>query len=69
MKNNKIEIIGDNNQVFQDIKKSSIDNSKKSYLPSDSKWTIISVVAAIVSLVVTIIIGWDDILKFFGYAG
>lgn len=69
MKKNRINITGDDNQVFQDIRNSSIDTSKKSFLPSDSKWSVISVVVAIISVVVAIIIGWDEILKFFGYAG
>lgn len=69
MKSNKINVTGDYNQVLQDIKNSSVDMSKKSLPSTESNWTIVSAIVAIIGLTIAIIVGWDAILKFFGYAG
>ncbi len=60
----KIEIKGDNNQVYNDIKKSRInsnDNTTKNY--STAKWIgIASLLVAIISLLLGY---WKDIVSLF----
>ena len=60
----KIEIKGDNNQVYSDIKKSRInsnDNTTKNY--STAKWIgIASLLVAIISLLLGY---WKDIVSLF----
>ena len=63
----KIEIKGDNNQVYNDIKKSRI-NSNDINVNQDSKkkWgTWIAIIIAALTLVATCIIGWNQIVDFF----
>ena len=63
----KIEIKGDNNQVYNDIKKSRI-NSNDINVNQDSKkkWgTWIAIIIAALTLVATCIIGWNHIVDFF----
>lgn len=64
MKENKAKIKGDGNTVFQDIKKSRIDTFKGKEKNNTS--TIIGIVIALVGVIVTIIVGWEEILSFFG---
>ncbi len=60
---NETKIKGDRNQVFQGIKKSQINTNTEE--PKNKNLTIISILIAAVALIVTIIIGWDNIIKFF----
>jgi len=67
---NNVSINGDGNIIVQGINDSKVilnskektnNNSKK-----EKKSVIIGIVVAILSLIVTIIIGWDNIIKFLG---
>jgi hypothetical protein len=60
---NKSKIKGDNNSVFQGIKKSNIDI--KSTNGKNNNYVIIGIIIAILTLLTTVIIGWDNIEKFF----
>ena len=58
------KIKGDGNFVFQGIKKSKIDiqNGNHSDKPKIG-W--IGILIAAIGVIVTIIVGWDEIIKFF----
>lgn len=63
----KIEIKGDNNQVYSGVKNSRI-NSNDIKVNQDSKkdWgTWITIFIAVLTLVATCIIGWEHIVDFF----
>lgn len=63
---NEAKIKGDRNILIQDSKNSDIkiDSLPKSKRQK-SKYQTIGLIVAIVTLIITIIIGWDNILKFF----
>jgi|GEM_PF-1909491 len=63
---NETKIKGDRNILIQDSKNSDIkiDSLPKSKIQK-SKYQTIGLIVAIVTLIITIIIGWDNILKFF----
>lgn len=65
----EINIKGDKNIVIQDSKDSNISTNDSNFNKGSKKNTIgwIGLVIAIASLLVAVIIGWDNILKFFGY--
>jgi hypothetical protein len=68
--NNETKIKGDGNFVFQGNKNSKINvESGDLKLPNKQNFKliriIISIIAFLVTLLVTIIIGWDNIIKFF----
>jgi hypothetical protein len=50
---NKAKVIGDSNTVIQNNKHTT------------GKGTIITIIIAVISLLVAIIVGWDSILNFF----
>jgi len=60
---NKSKIKGDNNSVFQGIKKSNIDIESTN--GKNNNYVIIGIIIAILTLLTTVIIGWDNIEKFF----
>lgn len=65
--NNKTKIKGDSNFVFQDIKKSKIglkNESVENIETSNNKYAVIAIIVAIIGVIVTIIIGWDNIINF-----
>lgn len=60
---NKSRIQGDNNSVYQGIKNSNVDSLDS---PKHSKsYVIIGITVAILTLIATLIIGWENIEKFF----
>lgn len=62
-----IKINGDNNQVFSNVKNSRIigKNMAESET-SGQRWrTWIALLLAVLTLIATCIIGWDEIVKFF----
>lgn len=63
----KIEIKGDNNQVYNGVKNSRINSNDKNVNQEPKKdWgTWIAIVIAVLTLVATCIIGWDHIVDFF----
>jgi hypothetical protein len=63
---NNAKIEGNDNVLIQDSKKSQI-NIKTSPIIKKSKFNyqLLKLIIAIVTLIVSIIIGWDYIIKFF----
>ena len=61
----KIEIEGNNNQVYNRIKRSCV-NSDDVHREAKRHWTTwIAIGVAILTLIATCIIGWDKIVEFF----
>lgn len=62
-----IKIKGDNNQVFSQVKNSKIIGKNMAEgETSGQKWrTWIALLIAVLTLIATCIIGWDEIAKFF----
>lgn len=63
----KIEVKGDNNQVYNKVKKSRI-NSGDNITKTSSGWKwvgLASLIVAIIGLVLKFIVGWDAIVNFF----
>ncbi len=62
-----IKINGDNNQVFSNVKNSKIIGKDMAEGETcGRKWgTWIALSLAVLTLIVTCIIGWDEIVKFF----
>lgn len=62
-----IKINGDNNQVFSQIKNSTINDEKMTEGETSGQklGTWIALLIAVLTLVATCIIGWDEIVKFF----
>lgn len=58
------KIKGDRNIVFQGIKDSKIDLLNKNR-PEKQKFGIIGIIIAALAVIVSIIVGWDEIIKFF----
>jgi len=64
--NNESKIKGDGNYVFQEIKKSKIKTENGNQkLPEKTNYTLIGIIITTLALLATIIIGWDNIIKFF----
>ena len=63
----KIEIKGNNNQVYNDIKNSRINSdSVNANNDNKTKWsTWITIVIAALTFIATCIIGWDEIVDFY----
>ena len=63
-----VKIKGNGNQVYSDVKNSTI-NSKITTATDSTKmiWTLIGVVVAIIGVIVAVIVGWDNIVTFFAY--
>ena len=63
---NQSSIKGNKNIVIQDVKSSNnIVNGTKSQNRKSKLYTIVGLVIAAMALIATIIVGWDNILKFF----
>ena len=61
----KIEIKGNNNQVYNNVKRSRI-NSDEVNGTSKNHWAVwITIGIAVLTLIATCIIGWDNIVAFF----
>ena len=62
-----IKINGDNNQVFSQIKNSTINDKKMTEGETSGQklGTWIALLIAVLTLVATCIIGWDEIVTFF----
>ena len=62
-----IKINGDYNQVFSQIKNSTINDKKMTEGETSGQklGTWIALLIAVLTLVATCIIGWDEIVKFF----
>lgn len=61
---NKAKIAGDKNTVIQGVKKSDVDINSNNQ-QTKNKGTIVGTVIAVVGVIITVIVGWDNILKFF----
>jgi hypothetical protein len=62
--NNNVKIKGNSNIVIQRAKKTDADVSSNN-VQTVNKGAVIGVLVAIVGVAVAIVVGWDDILKFF----
>lgn len=62
----KIEIEGNNNQVYNRIKRSRINTDDISWEPKRHWATWITISVAVLTLIATCIIGWDKIVVIFG---
>ncbi|MBQ8484862.1 MAG: hypothetical protein IJ534_01805 [Bacteroidaceae bacterium] len=62
-----IKINGNNNRVFSQVKNSKIIGKNmvggETYGPKRGTW--IAILIAVLTLIATCIIGWDEIVKFF----
>ena len=66
MMNNDAKIKGDKNLILQGIRDSSINVKGKTVQKKQSNvYAIIGIIVALITATVTIIIGWDNIIKFF----
>ena len=63
----KIEVNGNNNQLYHKVKKSRINtDGSKTNSGSGWKWVgLVSLIVAIIGLIIEFIVGWDTIVKFF----
>ena len=62
----KIEIKGNNNQVYNRVKRSRINSVDVNGEPQKHWATWITIGVAVLTLIATCIIGWDRIVAFFG---
>lgn len=63
---NETRIKGDKNIVVQGIKNSKVDIQNRNKNLGDRQiYTWIGIIVAVLGLIATIIIGWDNILNFF----
>lgn len=62
----KIEIKGNNNQVYNNVKRSRINSAEENGEPKKHLATWIAISVAVLTLIATCIIGWDRIVAFFG---
>jgi hypothetical protein len=63
---NESKIKGDRNFVLQGNRNSKIDRtSKNENLPIERNYSLFGIVITLLGLIATIIIGWDNIIKFF----
>lgn len=72
MKNNNANITGSGNQVVQGVKNSKITIGKvqnNNGSMGGIKIAIWTLIITILGMLISIIVGWDSILKFFGYVG
>ena len=61
-----INISGNNNQVYNDIKKSRVNNFEIKNSEPTKKWSVwITIIIAALTLIATCIIGWDAIVGLF----
>ncbi len=63
----KVNINGNGNQVYNDIKNSCINsNNDRVNCNTTKKWSVwLSIIIAALTLIATCIIGWDAIVGFF----
>lgn len=63
----RIEINGDNNKVYNKIKKSRINSSDITNTNNSTwKWVgLASLAVAIISLIIKVIVSWSDIVQLF----
>lgn len=64
---NKVETKGDNNTVISGVSRSKIDIGNSSPTPKKGAgfWAITSVIIAVITLIVALIVDWDKVLDFF----
>lgn len=61
---NKTTIKGDNNVSISDTKKSKVSVGNKVPFKADGKfWVITGVVIALFALILQVVVGWDEIIK------
>ena len=65
MKENKANIKGDGNTVFQDTRKSKINIGKDKEKKRIDTYQIIGIVIGLLALITSIVVGWDEIKNFF----
>lgn len=61
----KIEIKGNNNKVYNNVKRSRINSDDLNVEPKKHWATWIAIGIAVLTLIATCIIGWDNIVAFF----
>ena len=63
----KIEIKGDNNQIYSGVNNSRINSNDINVSQKSKKeWsTWVAIIIAVLTLIATCIIGWDHIVNFF----
>ncbi len=62
--NNKSKITGNKNVVIQNTKDSKIRVNEGSPEKQKNNYQLIGIIIGIVSIIVAIIIGWEEIIKF-----
>lgn len=63
---NETKIKGDKNIVFQGNKNSKVNIQNENTKTQDNQsYTILGVIIALIGIIATVIIGWDNIIKFF----
>lgn len=62
----RIEIKGNNNQVYNRVKRSRINSNNVNGEPKNHWAVWITIGVAVLTLIATCIIGWDKIVAFFG---
>jgi len=63
---NEAKLKGDKNFIIQGVKNSSVDvNNEAKQRKRTNIYAIIGIIVAIATVIVNIIIGWDNIIKFF----
>lgn len=64
--NNESEIKGDDNFVFQGNRDSKINvQNKNRDLQKKQKYALLGLIVAILGVILTLIIGWNNIVNFF----
>jgi hypothetical protein len=64
--NNKTKINGDKNFVVQGTRNSKINvQNENNISPNKQTYVIIGIIVAVLGVIASIIIGWDNILNFF----
>lgn len=64
---NRIDAKGDNNTIISGVSRSKIDIGNNKPMPKKGAgfWTIASVIIALITLFVALIVDWDKVLRFF----
>ena len=64
---NSANVQGDKNTIIQGVKKSNINVNDGAKLKTKKNYALLGVIVAILTLIASVIIGWDNIINFFNY--